>query len=45
MVLTLLTIGVYIEGVVGVRLEDVVLVTDDGPELLSGKRAEDWFHP
>ena len=41
----LLTPGVYIEGVVGVRLEDVVLVTDNGSELLSGRRAEDWFHP
>jgi Xaa-Pro aminopeptidase len=41
----MLTQGVYIEGVAGVRLEDVVLVTDGSPELLSGKRAQDWFNP
>ena len=38
-------IGVYIEGVVGIRLEDVVLVTDNEPEILSGERAKDWFNP
>jgi Xaa-Pro aminopeptidase len=43
-ILTALMIGVYIEGVVGVRLEDVILVTENGPELLSGKRATDWLH-
>jgi Xaa-Pro aminopeptidase len=37
--------GIYIEGVAGVRLEDVVLVTENGPKLLSGHRAKDWFHP
>ena len=40
-----LMIGVYIEGIAGVRLEDVVLVTEDAPELLSGQRAKDWFNP
>ena len=38
-------IGVYIEGIAGVRLEDVVLVTEDGPEVLNGQRAKDWFNP
>jgi len=40
-----LTKGIYIEGYAGVRLEDVVLVTEDGPELLSGARAKDWLDP
>jgi Xaa-Pro aminopeptidase len=40
-----LTTGVYIEGIAGIRLEDVVLVTGDKPELLSGQRAQDWFNP
>ena len=41
----LLTAGVYMEGIAGVRLEDVVLVTSDGPELLGGMRAKDWMSP
>jgi len=39
-----LTAGIYIEGFAGVRLEDVVLVTDNGPEILSGGQARDWLY-
>jgi len=28
--------GVYVPGAVGVRIEDLVVVTDDGPDVLSG---------
>jgi len=41
----LILVGVYIEGVAGVRLEDVILVTVNGSEILSGERARDWLHP
>jgi len=37
-------LGVYIEGFAGVRLEDVILVTENGPEILSGNQASDWLH-
>jgi len=44
-VIRYLTVGVYIEGFAGIRLEDVLVVTENGPELLSGERAKDWLHP
>jgi Xaa-Pro aminopeptidase len=35
--------GVYIEGLGGIRLEDTVLVTSDGPEVLTTASKDDWI--
>ncbi|KAF9435956.1 hypothetical protein BGZ76_005148 [Entomortierella beljakovae] len=37
--------GVYVEGQFGIRLEDVVLVTEEGYEILSGALAESPYEP
>ncbi|KAF8924529.1 peptidase M24, structural domain-containing protein [Dissophora ornata] len=37
--------GIYVEGDYGIRLEDVVLVTDAGYEILSGELAESANEP
>lgn len=35
--------GIYLEGFGGVRLEDMVLVGNDGPEVLTPSARTDWF--
>ena len=35
--------GVYIEGLGGVRVEDTVLITADGPEILTPAAKDNWF--
>lgn len=35
--------GIYIEGVGGIRIEDTVLVTKSGPEVLTQAPKNDWF--
>jgi len=35
--------GIYLEGLGGVRIEDTVLVGNDGPELLTLSTKADWF--
>jgi len=35
--------GIYLEGFGGVRLEDMVLVGNDGPEVLTPSTKDDWF--
>ncbi|KAG0374632.1 hypothetical protein BGX24_010157 [Mortierella sp. AD032] len=37
--------GIYVEGSYGIRLEDVVLVTETGYEILSGNLAESSIEP
>jgi Xaa-Pro aminopeptidase len=37
--------GIYLPGRFGVRLEDIVTVTPDGPEILSGLSREIWIAP
>ncbi|KAF9116269.1 hypothetical protein BGX27_003862 [Mortierella sp. AM989] len=37
--------GIYVEGQYGIRLEDVVLVTETGYEILSGDLAESAYKP
>lgn len=37
--------GVYIEGVFGVRHEDVILITEDGVDILSGELAKSPWEP
>ncbi|KAI7823603.1 peptidase M24, structural domain-containing protein [Gamsiella multidivaricata] len=37
--------GIYVEGSFGIRLEDVVLVTENGYEILSGDLAESAYDP
>jgi Xaa-Pro dipeptidase len=32
--------GVYVPGVGGIRIEDEILVTSEGPEILTGLRTE-----
>jgi Xaa-Pro aminopeptidase len=32
--------GIYVPGAVGVRIEDLVLITEEGNEVLSGMRKE-----
>jgi Xaa-Pro aminopeptidase len=35
--------GVYLEGFGGIRIEDTVLVTPDGPEILTSSPKDQWF--
>lgn len=35
--------GVYLEGYGGVRIEDTVLVSENGPEILTPASGESWF--
>ncbi|KAF8981202.1 hypothetical protein BGZ46_003115 [Entomortierella lignicola] len=37
--------GIYVEGQYGIRLEDVILVTETGYEILSGDLAESAYEP
>jgi Xaa-Pro aminopeptidase len=35
--------GIYLEGYGGVRIEDTVLVSEDGPEILTPASRESWY--